>query len=271
MRPLSLEQLDSFHTRGFLRLEKYIEEPYCNSLEDSLWECLERNGIDRNIRETWTFECHPEHQGSKLNGQIKQIDAKGIQALYTEDLCAKADSLLSSEIADMRRHMWLITFPNLSANAIPWSVPRSMWHTDCPRLANIGAPGIITLSYVNEVEASGGGTTIVAGSHRLHTTPNRRLGSRNFLNRLKRHEYFRTLFSRSSDRPTDLRGCTDTVDEVDVAIVELTGRTGDVVLFDARILHSIAKNICQQPRIMLRGFFGTKELYQSSVKDHQAA
>ena len=75
-----------------------------------------------------------------------------------------------------------------------------MWHTDTPRLANMGAPGVIALSYIIDVESSGGGTMVVTGSHRLYTTSNTKLASRNFKNKLKRHAFFRTLFDKSSER-----------------------------------------------------------------------
>ena len=271
MLPLSPDQKEIFRSSGILRLERYIDEPYCNSLVDRLWDRLETHGIERNDRNTWAFEGNPSHHIKKLKNPIKQIDKRGVRNLYTDDLRDKASSLLTSEISDQSKHIWLITFPKLPSDESPWSVPRKLWHTDCPRLANAETPGIIVLSYLNDVDRSGGGTMVIAGSHKLYTTPDRRLASRNFRNKLKRHEFFRTLFSKTSDRPPDLRGVSDRVNGVNVEVVELTGKKGDVVLLDARILHSIATNVCTQPRIMLRGFFGTKELYQSYTKDARAA
>ena len=61
------------------------------------------------------------------------------------------------------------------------------------------------------------------------------------------------------------------VNGVDVEVVELTGKAGDVVLLDSRILHSISANVREQPRFMVRGFFGSKELNQSYSSTHEAA
>ena len=271
MLPLSSQQQAIFRTSGVLRLTRYIDVEYCKSLVDSMWTCIESQGIDRNDRRTWTFEGEPSHHFRKLKNPIKQIDRKGIQSLYTDDLQSKARLILATGVHRMSTHIWRITFPNITTNEPHWTVPRILWHTDCPRLAQVETPGIIVLSYLNDVEPCGGGTMVVSGSHRLYTTTEDNMPSKNFRRKLKQHTFFRTLFSKSEVRPNDLRGAFDTIHGVDVEVVELTGQTGDVVLLDARILHSISTNIRPRPRIMLRGFFGTKELDQSYQRRRVAA
>jgi len=138
-----------------------------------------------------------------------------------------------------------------------WRVPRMAWHTDAPRLPGDASGGIIALAYLDTVRPSGGGTVAVAGSHRLLPGSATRIRSRILKRRLRRHGYFRELWCKDPGRRQRLLRQWRRVDGVDVRLEELTGAAGDVVLVDARVLHSLAPNCLARPRIMARGFFAS--------------
>ncbi|MBV8683837.1 MAG: phytanoyl-CoA dioxygenase family protein [Caulobacteraceae bacterium] len=131
------------------------------------------------------------------------------------------------------RPQLLVSLPNCEE----WETPRG-WHTDSPRLASGESPGVQLFLFLDRVEARGGGTLVVAGSHRL-------LNDRGDLkpgdvNRLLRAEpSLRGLFKGGV-----LAG------EQPVRLVELTGEPGDAWLADLRVLHSAAPNATDRPRMM---------------------
>ena len=157
------------------------------------------------------------------------------------------------------RGQYLVTMPN----ADEWSVPPTIWHVDLPRLPSNCLVGIQVFTFLSDVVPGGGGTLVVAGSHRLLNNGSR-VRSRNIKNRLRRLPYFRELMSRESvDRERFLTepGTAQDPDEGDVSlqVVELCGQPGDVYLTDMRLLHTLAPNATNEPRVMLTHRFVIEE------------
>jgi len=141
----------------------------------------------------------------------------------------------------------LVTFPT----AGDWTVPTTGWHLDWPAR---GAPGsqllVKWLGYVTPVGAGGGGTLVIAGSHRLvadhlaDTDPSDPGSSRTVREAIfGSHPWFRE--PRLDDGPV-VRG-------VPVRVVELTGEPGDVVFLHPHLLHAAAPNCAATPRFMITG------------------
>ena len=161
------------------------------------------------------------------------------------------------------RPQYLVTMPN----AEKWTLPPTIWHVDLPRLPSNCLVGIQVFTFLNDVVAGGGGTLVVAGSHRLLNNGSR-VRSKDIRKRLRRLPYFRELMSKESvDRERFLiePGSAQDPDagEVPLRVVELCGRPGDVYLTDMRLLHTLAPNATDEPRIMLTHRFVIEEFADS--------
>ena len=157
------------------------------------------------------------------------------------------------------RPQFLVTMPN----AEEWTVPPTIWHVDLPRLPSNCLVGIQVFTFLSEVVPRGGGTLVVAGSHRLLNNGSR-VRSKNIKKRLRRLPYFQDLMSKqSTDRERFLiePGMAQDPDAGDVPlrVVELCGRPGDVYLTDMRLLHTLAPNATAEPRVMLTHRFVIEE------------
>lgn len=258
---LSTAQISEFRARGVLRLNEFHEEKLCNRLVDSFWDVIGRYGVERDDQSTWTCVGNPVLEYPSLKRELKRVS---LNVLYSNTLRQTAQALVGTDDLVETSAMWLITFPHLRSHRNKvWEMPRTMWHTDCPRLPGAQAPGVVVLNYLSNVKPESGGTAVVAGSHKLFCTGNARMSSRQFKKKLKHHEFFRTLYSKSSDRPAELRGAKANVEGIEVEAMELTGRIGDVVFLDGRILHSITENVGSTPRLMARTFYGSRALFES--------
>ncbi|GLQ21887.1 phytanoyl-CoA dioxygenase family protein [Algimonas porphyrae] len=131
-----------------------------------------------------------------------------------------------------------------------WSVPHNVWHVDVPRLGALGQPGLQMFTFLDDVEPRGGGTLVLAGSHRLLNT-SRSLRSKDLKRALAKADYFRRLFDGGRPPITDLNETAGAVADVDLEVVELTGQAGDIYLMDLRTLHAPAPNAAKTARIML--------------------
>jgi ectoine hydroxylase-related dioxygenase (phytanoyl-CoA dioxygenase family) len=130
-------------------------------------------------------------------------------------------------------------------------VPHDAWHIDFP--ATSPMPALRAFAFLSDVAPGGGGTVVVTGSHRLvgdlpdtrSVTVRARLGERS--------DWFRALWRKHADgdRVARFMDAGAIVDGVEVRVVVLTGRPGDVVLWHPALLHGIAPNCADRPRFML--------------------
>ena len=135
-------------------------------------------------------------------------------------------------------------------NSQTWTVPTG-WHADLPRLASGRRPGVQVFMFLDAVQPRGGGTLVIAGSHRL-LNHGRLIKVKGFRSLLSRDDFFRELYSEAlgdADRAR-LLGRTTTVGDVELEVMELTGAPGDGYLLDPRVLHTGAPNATAHPRIM---------------------
>lgn len=131
----------------------------------------------------------------------------------------------------------------------PWSVPCAHWHLDIPRLASGRQPGVQLFTFLDRVAPQGGGTLVVAGSHRL-LNDGRFHRSKALRRHLSQLRYFRDLCSPHLPHRAQLLGQIAREDGVDLEVVELHGNPGDVYLTDLRLLHTGAPNVTPHPRLM---------------------
>ena len=256
MRELSNAQIEQFRDRGFLRSTSQLSDELCAKLREKVWQRLEKRGFVRHQPDTW-IDAYADHSRMK---QIRRT--LSLNDIYTEEIRQQAYQLLDAPAHREERQLLLLTFPDSitglqkpGGDFFPFA-----WHTDCPRVPNVAAPGVIVLTYLDQVVPGGGGTYIVAGSQRICTSPDRPIRSKQLKRYLRRFDLFKILFAKQPEASVDVRGMSEIVDGVTLEVVELAGRAGDVVFVDGRVLHAIAPNRTQHPRMMVRGFFSSVQL-----------
>jgi ectoine hydroxylase-related dioxygenase (phytanoyl-CoA dioxygenase family) len=107
--------------------------------------------------------------------------------------------------------------------------------------------------YLSPVAPRGGGTLIIAGSHRL-AEPHLGKSSKDLRAALAdTSPWFHDLWrpKAGEDRIDRYMIQDAVVDGVPVRVVELVGEPGDIVLWHPSLLHTIARNALDQPRFML--------------------
>ena len=175
--------------------------------------------------------------------------AKELRLLDTEDLRATIQDLLDGEdlFTFMDRPQPLFTLNN----ADEWFLPSTIWHIDLPRFAGCDEPGYQMFTFLAPVQPRCGGTLVVAGSHRVGNPSTGVLRSKRVKGVLKRYDTFADLLSTKSKNRERLLETSETVDGVEVQVVEFTGEPGDVWLMDMRLLHTLAPNPSPAPRLMV--------------------
>jgi ectoine hydroxylase-related dioxygenase (phytanoyl-CoA dioxygenase family) len=169
-------------------------------------------------------------------------------------LAAAVDALLEGHPYERpgpsRRPQVLFTLPN----AQRWTVP-SGWHSDRPRLASGQSAGVQLFAFLDVVEARGGGTLAIAGSHHL-LNEGRAIRPSKFGKLLRAEPFFADLLvtdpsQGGAQHRADLLHQTGAAGNVQLRIVEMTGVPGDVWLMDLRVLHVGSPNAAERPRMML--------------------
>jgi hypothetical protein len=248
---LSSAQRDEFDRRGILRLPATIPPAEVTAMRQRVWQHLAgQDGIHPDRPETWP--AHPPARFQKLTG------TGAFDALATGPLTAVIDGLLGAGRWQRPAH-WgrpLVTFPDPST---AWDVPTSDWHLDTQDLE---LTMLVIFAHLAPVRPRGGGTLVVTGSHRL-TTPkgsqaaNAPVRSREVKAYLRTlHPWLHDLWNPSSDTGRIHRYLTAgaDIDGVPVRVEELTGEPGDAVIMHPRLLHVVAPNSLDTPRLMLLQF-----------------
>lgn len=245
---LTPDERASFQSRGVIRLRSFLPGEKVARARDVVLNRLQQEGIWREG--AWILgERAPSplpENGTKLVAGLSHREE--IADLIGEEVYPVVAELLDGRAVFplVDRAQFLVTLPN----AASWTVPYDMWHLDIPRLPDGDAPGVQLFTFLERVAPGGGGTLVVAGSHRL-LNEGRRISSPRVKKRLKREPYFRDLMSRAfTDRLRFVRE-PGRVGDVELSVVELHGEPGDVYLTDLRLLHTVAPNATAAPRIML--------------------
>lgn len=245
---ISQHMREEFAQRGLVRLEQCLPNDLVEAARVRVLQPLERAGLWRDG--SWQLvEADPSAgpiAGHHLVECLKKSDV--LAALATPELRRAIALLLDDgEALPMSPHAQLLfTLPN----ATTWSVPATLWHLDLPRLPAGRVPGVQMFTFLETVAPGGGGTLVVAGSQRLLNN-GRFIRSKDVKKRLKRWPFFQDLTSKDATDRDHLLHEVGTADGVEVQVVELCGRPGDVYLTDLRLLHTVAPNATRVPRIMV--------------------
>lgn len=245
---ITTNERETFRVQGLIQLKNFLPAEKVTRAHDLVLQHLETAGIRRNG--AWFLDELPPstapNAGSNLVKGLKQ--QKALAALAEDEVYQVVTELLDgcSAFPMTANPQVLFTLPN----ATQWTVPHNVWHLDIPRLAHAGTPGVQLFTFLETVVPGGGGTLAVAGSHQL-VNENKRIRSKQVKQRLRQVPYFRDLMSRNvTDRLRFVR-TPERVGGTELQVVEIHGEPGDIFLMDLRLLHTLAPNATQTPRIML--------------------
>ncbi|MEV6488018.1 phytanoyl-CoA dioxygenase family protein, partial [Actinoplanes sp. NPDC051633] len=156
------------------------------------------------------------------------------------------DDLLGRWRAPAAWGLPLVTFPQ---PGVEWLVPGTGWHVDSYG-PDHELPGVTVFAFLLPVDAGGGGTVVLSGSHHL---VNRHIATTGTWKPAAvkaaltaAHPWLADVW-RGNRRPGD----EAVVNDVPLSIRELTGAPGDVILMHPRTLHTAAPNTAETPRMML--------------------
>lgn len=250
---LTDEQTAQFELYGLVPLPQTVPAATALAMRDCLWAFLSTvHGRKHEDPTTW-----------------KPIEARtGFKTLMRAAAFDGLIEYLSEPITDLLGTAWnppahwghpLVTFPNPTEH---WAIPARRWHVDSTQWSTGPLPGLVAFTFLDEVRPRGGGTLVMAGSHRLTWQLCSQAGGFMKTSSMKavlaeRHSWFADLWHEPVADEDPLRRYLDDGADIGgthVRVVELCGRPGDVVLMNQRMLHVAAPNTLDTPRMMLSDF-----------------
>jgi hypothetical protein len=115
----------------------------------------------------------------------------------------------------------------------PWTLQGLNWHVDSAPQPGRPLPGIQAFFLIDDVAPHGGATLALAGSHRVGAGAGPQSPAASL----------REILRNPLDLERKLR-------ELDVTVLEMSGRAGDVFLMDMRVMHSPSVNSTRNTRMM---------------------
>ena len=253
--PLSEQQIKDFDELGVVKVTRAFDPQIAQEIESELWSRFSKWGISRGDVSSWERLDEPTiRQVMKRTRRVR-----GLESIYNERTDAVARTLAHQTDMTKTKALLLLTFSQHHEYISDEVVPSSIWHSDTPNIPGKGLAGVIVLGFINHVQPRGGGTMVITGSHRLFESTSTPITSKIAKRKLKKYDYFRDLFTSKTDRERFLSepGC---VRGVDLKVLELTGEPGEAYFVNGTVLHTITRNHQVEPRMMVRGFYGTSKL-----------
>lgn len=243
---LTTQQMSEFDRAGMLHVPGYFEPALMLDAEEAIWRDLARRyGIRRDDPASWKDQ-HP--------AQFQGLVRSGAFAPLSPAFAAVADTFIGKGEWSDPSGLPLVTLPTGQ-----WDVPHSVWHLDWPGAdyPERGLPTVRAFAILAPLEAKGGGTPFVEGSHHIAMAYARRskerLRSADIKALLQREEpWFAELFTRGSkDRERRLMHEGGVAAGVPVKVREISGNRGDLWIMHPALLHTIAPNVRERPRMMI--------------------
>jgi hypothetical protein len=237
-------------------------------MADAVWDTLARiHGIARDDRSTWCI-AHP----SRLDGTPEQ---PAFAPLHGGALHAAIDALLGAGAWRAPRR-WGAVLVSFRTGRGPWTVPSAVWHADLPySVPARPLAGVKVFVYLADIAPGGGGTLLLAGSHRLverflagRSAPERADTRRMRLAFFASHPWLRELVDAASggDRVARFmqQGCE--IDGVQVRVVDPAASAGEVILTHPWTMHCRSENHAAVPRMMR-----ATDVYRTACDPYYAA
>ncbi len=249
--PFTAENRAEYERFGITRIPGALAQTHLDEISDRVWETLARRyNIRRDAPEGWKA-----HRSAKI---IDLPDSLSFDEIAAPSVCEAIDLFLGSgNWQPLKRWSKLLAaFPESRER---WEVPHQSWHLDFRTSRAIaGNFGVRVFTCLADLEPGGGGTVVVAGSHRLVEGLMRRTSSilhsadvRKLL--MSTYPWIKALCSREAktDRKQMFMEAGAVLDGTEVRVSEVIGAAGDVVLMHPWLLHAGATNCANVPRLVL--------------------
>lgn len=216
---LNSDDMAFFAAHGYLRLPAFHAAARLADVRRKALDEIKRviAASGPALRKLPTFQ-----QIGKLSGLVK---TSGIhEVLVTAPLVEAVRRLAGPGTLAMQETNWLLSPAHQGA----WTLEGLNWHVDLANRDRL--PGIQAFFLIDDVAPRGGATLALAGSHRPEF-------------RRQRAAALRELLRTTDDLKRQLSG-------MDLQLIEMSGRAGDVFLMDMRVLHTPSVNAARKPRVM---------------------
>ena len=266
---LTTEQMNEFHSAGYVHLEAAVETSIVKEMRDRVWDLLSQQGFLQDAPATWHIDGNPSkgwRPVSKL-GDLKIGEPSPEDSIVVRE--ALDDVFKAGRASKDSWGQPLVTMP---AEAKTWLMPTSIWHFDHYHSHPEEINGVNVFLLIDEVEVGGGGTAVVRNSPLLM---DRLLYSGAKFSKLSdqnkgfcaSHPWLGGLQAKSSsatvernkqymDQDTDIEG-------IPARVEELTGAAGDVYLCHPALMHAPAMNTSARLRLMR-----TQRVNSKAMEDH---
>ena len=208
-----------FSEHGHLHLKGALPKTQVKPIAKYVLDELER----LKVRSSGLKDLPAFQQIGKLSTLVKRDDLEA--RLITPELRAMITTLGGAHLRS-GPGQFLVSLPQQGE----WSLRGLNWHVDISSPDPSRPAGVQAFILLDDVVPQGGGTLVLAGSHKRATSKD--LGQR-----------IRMILRGGSDPRKPLA-------DLGLSIVELSGKAGDVHLMDMRLLHTPALNASKQLRLM---------------------
>lgn len=240
--------VEEFGRTGILKVERAFSDADAARMRDVVWRELGRRyRIERDDPSTWN-----RHEPTGLTSTKKsQAFAPMCGSVISETL----DALFGPGLWQPPKSFGnvLVTMPTPGS----WRVPHKIWHSDFqPTLPADRLAAVKLWALFDDVDAGGGGTPQLAGSHALFARYVASTGERDYKRAkfgfLDSDPWLRGLSRDDGDpaRNRTFMGMPTEIEGQELQVVECTGRAGDVYVTHPWVFHSIATNTSTRPRLM---------------------
>jgi len=251
---LTVGQRNEFVEFGLIHLPGAVARSDAAKMCDLLWATLaKQHNMHRDAPETWNAGGAYGIQAPARSGVFSTMGSVMVRSAL--------DGLFGPGSWEQPRY-WgqhLVTFPSPGER---WDVPYASWHLDAPAPSLAPKlPGVIVFVFRAPVLDRGGGTVILAGSHRLveafaaSADPSEEGRSADVRKAFNRTEpWLRALWSRDDRAERVQRFMIDgaVIRGISVKLVELTGEAVDAIIWRPWLFHAAASNCRSLPPLMLK-------------------
>lgn len=215
---------DFFAEKGILKLPAFHPRARMAAIRAGVLDRLKGSSggdaTSKSFRKLPIFQ-----QITRMSSRVAVDGAHG--ALLTPELLGIVAKVAGRQPTAIQPLQFLLSPPNQGA----WTLEGLNWHVDVKAETAGRAPGVQVFFLIDDVAPRGGATLALAGSHKLGQDgagPHSRLRE--------------ALRSRANFEQT-LR-------DLGLEVLEMSGRAGDVYLMDMRTLHTPAVNASSRFRMM---------------------
>ncbi|MGK6308339.1 phytanoyl-CoA dioxygenase family protein [Variovorax sp. DT-64] len=221
---MQADHIEFFRTQGYLRLNGFHPKARMQAPKRHIEKELARLNIwlsgkvvSRQLKELPVFQ-----QIGRVSNSVKVSGLQG--TLMTGQLLAAMNALAGGALSCPQDAQLLLSLPQQGE----WTLSGLDWHVDIGADGLDRLPGIQAFFLIDDVAPRGGATLAVAGSHRIDSATHHKL----------RHALKATP------------GGEDVLRDMGLEVIEMSGRAGDIVLMDLRLLHTPSINATRRIRMM---------------------